>query len=89
MLAYANRPATILRVRNVSEKAIARHPRQSKVRIASPEVGDGKIIDMRTERDPAIMQAEPGVVFIGNSSSRLVVRILARSTKSENSLRRV
>jgi hypothetical protein len=44
-LAYANRPATMLRVRNVSEKAIARHPRQTKMHVASPEVGDGKIID--------------------------------------------
>ena len=44
-LAYANRPATMLRVSNVGEKAIARHPRQTKMHVASPEVGDGKIVD--------------------------------------------
>lgn len=43
-LAYANRPATMLRVRNVGEKAIARHPRQT-MHVASPEVSDGKIVD--------------------------------------------
>ena len=44
-LASAGRQATVLKVRNVSEKAIARHARQTKVHVASPHVGDAKIVD--------------------------------------------